>query len=121
MAVYTVATMLLASSPTLPSNVNRSQQSPNNSLGQRENKVRYGERVEDIYGTVKSVPSLMMPTYLKYISNKKFEYGYYCVGRGYYDIADIKDGDTLISQLQVLVPLCTTPLLHLIVAHRSSK
>lgn len=99
MAVYTVATMLLASSPTMPSNVNRTQQSPNNSLGQRENKVRYGERVEDIYGTVKSVPSLMMPTYNKYISHKKFEYGYYCVGRGYYTIADIKDGDTLISDI----------------------
>lgn len=99
MTVYTVATMLLASSPTLPSNVNRTQQSPNNSLGQRENKVRYGERVEDIYGTVKSIPSLMMPTYIKYNNHKKFEYGYYCVGRGYYSITDIKDGDTPLSSI----------------------
>ena len=96
---YSIISALTKSNPSLPSNVNRNQQSPNNSLGQRENRVRYMERVEDIYGTVKSVPSLMMPTYLKYKNNQKYEYGYYCVGRGYYSLADIKDGDTLISSI----------------------
>lgn len=97
--VLVVVARLLAPSPHALSNVNRDQQSPNNSLGSRENKVRYAERVEDIYGTVHSVPSLMMPTYLKYKDHHKYEYGYYCVGRGYYDIADIKDGDTLIASI----------------------
>ena len=98
-AVMAVAAYVLMPKPVMPGNINRTQQSPNNSLGQRENKVRMLERVEDIYGTVLSVPSLMMPTYSKYIGHRKFEYGYYCIGRGYYDVAEIKDGDTLISDL----------------------
>jgi hypothetical protein len=98
-AVVAVAAIVLMPKPVMPGNVNRTQQSPNNALGARENKVRLLERVEDIYGTVKSIPSLMMPTYNKYIGHKKFEYGYYCVGRGYYDIAEVRDGDTLIEDI----------------------
>ena len=97
--VVTVATILLIPKPVLPGNINRTQQSPNNALGSRENQVRLLERVEDIYGTVKSIPSLMMPTYNKYIGHRKFEYGYYCVGRGYYSLAELRDGDTLISDI----------------------
>jgi len=99
-AVMAVAAMVLMPKPVMPGNVNRTQQSPNNSLGQRENKVRLLERVEDIYGTVLSIPSLMMPTYTKYIGHRKFEYGYYCVGRGYYDIDEVQDGDTLIADIR---------------------
>lgn len=85
--------------PDMPGNVNRTQQSPNNSLTSRENQVRLNQRVEDIYGTVKAIPSLMMPTYNKYINHKQMEYGYYCVGRGYYEILDLKEGDTLLSNI----------------------
>lgn len=92
-----VVAKLLTPTPTLPSNVNRNQQSPNNGLGSRENQVRVAQRVEDIYGTVRSIPSLMMPTYIKYKNNRKFEYGYYCIGRGYYDVNTIKDADTAIA------------------------
>jgi len=97
--VMAVVAYVLAPKPVMPSNVNRTQQSPNNSLANRENQVRMLERVEDIYGTVKSIPSLMMPTYTKYISNRKVEYGYYCIGRGYYDIERVRDGDTLIADI----------------------
>lgn len=96
-AVYSIGSALLASSRGMPTNVNRTSASPNNNLGQRENQVRILQRIEDIYGTVRAVPSLMMPTYQKYINHKQVEYGYYCVGRGYYDIADVRDGDTLVS------------------------
>lgn len=98
-AVMAVAAYVLMPKPVLPGNVNRTQQSPNNSLGQRENKVRLLERVEDIYGTVLSIPSLLMPTYTKYIGHRQFEYGYYCVGRGYYEISDVQDGDTRIADI----------------------
>jgi hypothetical protein len=98
-AVVAVAAIVLMPKPSMPGNVNRTQQSPNNALGSRENKARVLERVEDIYGTVKSIPSLMMPTYNKYIAHQKFEYGYYCVGRGYYDIDEVRDGDTLIADI----------------------
>jgi len=99
LTVYSVASAFMASKPDMPANVNRTQQSPNNALGSRENQVRLLQRVEDIFGKVKSIPSLMMPTYTKYIDNIKVEYGYYCVGRGYYAITDVKDGDTLISAI----------------------
>jgi hypothetical protein len=97
--VVTVAVVVLMPKPEMPGNINRTQSSPNNALGSRENKVRMLERVEDIYGIVKSIPSLMMPTYNKYIGHEKFEYGYYCISRGYCDVADLKDGDTLISDI----------------------
>lgn len=100
MVVSMAAAYLLIPKPEMPNAaVNRTQSSPNNALASRENKVRMLERVEDIYGTVKSIPSLMMPTYNKYIGHQKYEYGYYCVSRGYCDVADLKDGDTLISDI----------------------
>lgn len=94
-----VVMSLLFPPPDMPGNVNRTQSSPNNSLGSRENQVRLNQRVEDIYGKVKSIPSLMMPTYNKYIEHKQYEYGYYCVGRGYYEITNVKDDNTFISDL----------------------
>jgi len=100
LAVFVIAAIVLMPKPVMPGNVNRTQQSPNNSLGNRQNEVRMYQRVEDIYGTVKSIPSLMMPTYTKYLNNEEFEYGYYCVGRGYYDISEVRDGDTLISDIE---------------------
>jgi hypothetical protein len=99
MAVFAVGAYVLMPKPVMPGNINRTQQSPNNALANRQNTVRLFERVEDIYGTVKAIPSLMMPTYTKYIANKKYEYGYYCVGRGYHDIEDLRDGDTLIDDI----------------------
>lgn len=98
--LVTAAVMsLIPKAETPGAAVNRTQASPNNALGDRSNKVRMLERVEDIYGTVKSIPSLMMPTYNKYINHRKYEYGYYCVSRGYCDVVDLKDGDTLVSQV----------------------
>ena len=76
---------------------NRTTKSPNNQLGARDNQVRVLERVEDIFGRVKSIPSLMMPTCFKYVNHRQVEYGYYCVGRGYYDVSELRDGDTLLS------------------------
>ncbi|MFZ3193752.1 MAG: host specificity factor TipJ family phage tail protein [Moraxellaceae bacterium] len=90
---------LLPDMPGMPSNVNRTQQSPNNSLGERQNKARLLERIEDIYGTVRSIPSLLQQVYRKYNDHTEIEYGYLCVGRGYYDIADVRDGDTLASEI----------------------
>lgn len=83
----------------MPSNVNRTQASPNNGLGARENQVRVMERVEDIFGTVLAIPSLMMPTYFKYKGHRKYEYGYYCATRGYADVSRIRDADSLISDI----------------------
>lgn len=97
--VLSVASAILAPTPDMPANVNRTQQSPNNALGARENQVRLLQRVEDIYGTQKSIPSSMMQPYVKYQSNQRIEYGYYCIGRGYYDVSNLRDGDTPIGSI----------------------
>lgn len=97
--VLSVASAILAPSPDMPANVNRTQQSPNNALGARENQVRLLQRVEDIYGTQKSIPSSMMQPYVKYQSNQRIEYGYYCIGRGYHDVSNLRDGDTPIGSI----------------------
>ena len=73
---------------------NSSLSSANNQLSGRSNRARILQRVEDIYGQVRSIPTLLMPTYTKYKGNIAFEYSYMCVGRGYYDISDVRDGDT---------------------------
>lgn len=89
----------LIPTPTLPNNINRSQQSPNNSLAGRTNEPRILQRIEDIFGTVRSYPSLLQPVYSKYINNTQYEYSYMCIGRGWYDIDDVRDGDSLVSDV----------------------
>lgn len=85
--------------PDKPTLANRTQESPNNALQERENRVRVLERVEDIFGTVPAFPSLLMPSYRKYIENREVEYGLYCVGRGHYEITDVRDGDTPLTEI----------------------
>ena len=74
--------------------------SPNNQLGRRSNTARPIERIPDIIGTVKSVPDLIMVPWVRYIDNREVETAYYCVGRGEYDVQFIRDGDTLVSEIQ---------------------
>ncbi|MFS2047573.1 host specificity factor TipJ family phage tail protein [Variovorax sp. Varisp41] len=95
----TAVSRIFAPDPRMPSNVNRTSQSPNNQLGSRENQVRLLQRVEDIFGTVKAIPSLMMTTYTKYVGSRQVEYGYYCISRGYINVSDVKDGETFISSV----------------------
>ena len=110
-AVYAIAALLAAASVAMAlmtkkkaaaaDNVDRGQTSDNNSLSDRTNKARYLERVEDIVGTVLSVPAMIAPTYTKIDNNKqvRYEVGLYSVGRGYYDIRDTKEGDTFLSNI----------------------
>ena len=94
---YVIGALTASSSGAADSQQNRTTKSPNNQLGSRDNQVRVLERVEDIFGQVKSIPTLMMPSYFKYVNHRQVEYGYYCVGRGYYDVSELRDGDTLLS------------------------
>lgn len=94
---YVIGALTATGSSASDAQQNRTTKSPNNQLGARDNQVRVLERVEDIFGRVKSIPSLMMPTYFKYVNHRQVEYGYYCVGRGYYDVSELRDGDTLLS------------------------
>lgn len=98
-AVLAIAAVVLMPKPAMPSNINRTQESANNSLSDRNNQLRMLQRVEDIYGQVRAIPSLMMPTYNKYRDNRLYEFGYYCISRGYIDATDIRDAETLIADI----------------------
>lgn len=98
-AVGVAAALLIR--PPMPTQraANFNQPSPNNELSARENVPRIGKRIEDIYGTVRSTPSLLAVAYSRFIANREVEIMYACVGRGSYSISDIRDGDTPISRI----------------------
>lgn len=73
--------------------------SSNNELTSRDNKQRIGQRVADIYGKVKSIPDLIAPSFTYYVNKQEIEESLMCLGRGYYHIQDIKDGDTTLSTI----------------------
>ena len=73
--------------------------SANNELGMRQNKIRIGQRIPDIYGTVKAYPDLIAPAYRYYENNTEIEEVLAVLGNGYYDVSKFHDGDTEISQI----------------------
>jgi len=85
--------------PVALKNVNRQQQSPNNALVNRSNIARINERIPDIAGQVNSIPDIIMNPYRKFLDNVEEEISYYCIGRKELVIEEIRDGDTLISDI----------------------
>lgn len=97
------ASMILASifaqEPPSTTARNVQQESPNNGLSERTNKVRVNGRVPDIYGQVRSTPDLLAPPYKVFENHVEKEVAYMCVGRGAYQIHDVREDTTLISQI----------------------
>lgn len=83
--------------PSLPTN--QQSQSPNNSLTNRENRERLGQRIPDIFGELWATPDLIALPYRIFIGNKEVEYMYMCVGRGRYDVAEVRDDVTPLEQI----------------------
>lgn len=73
--------------------------SPNNGLSARSNSHRLNQRIPEIVGSVYSIPDLLLNPYTIYKANQQVELGYYCVGRGKYEISEIRDGDTKIEDI----------------------
>lgn len=95
---------LAPSAPNLPIPPNaalRNSQapSPNNELSDRQNRARINGRIPDIFGKVRSTPDLIAAPYKVFENNREVEYAYMCVGRGDYEITDIRDGETLCSNI----------------------
>lgn len=92
-AAYTISTM--------PKAQGTQQGSSNNELSDRANKQRIGARVADIFGTVKSIPDLLAQPY-NYFNDDgvEIEECLMCVGRGYYEVTDVQDGDTAIEGIE---------------------
>lgn len=73
--------------------------SPNNTLGKASNQARPDQRIPYIVGAVRAVPDLLAVPYTTYVDHVEVETAYYCVGVGEHTLQDIRDGDTLISQI----------------------
>lgn len=73
--------------------------SPNNELTRRENQQRIGQRAADLFGRGKSIPDLVAPSFVYYVNKQEVEESLMTPGRGYYQIQDIKDGDTALSTI----------------------
>jgi hypothetical protein len=83
--------------PSLPKN--QESGSPTNSLSARQNKERINERIPDIYGTLWVTPDLIGVPYRIFIGNREVEFMFMCIGRGEYDIAQVRDDVTPIEQI----------------------
>lgn len=94
-AVGIAAAFLLM--PKLPSG--QKYQSSNNSLSQRTNQARLNQRIEDIFGTVESTPTLLAVPYVQFIGGREIEEAYMCVGRGRYAVSRVRDGNTNIASI----------------------
>lgn len=76
-----------------------STSSANRSLTERQNRERPMERIEDIAGQVRSYYTMISPDYRKFVDSVEVEYSLGVIGVGYYDISDVKDGDTIVSAI----------------------
>lgn len=102
LAVVAVVAVVVLLAPKVPeASAARNQQagSPNNDLAERSNRPRVNARIPDIYGVVRSTPDMLMPEYKYYEANKKVEVAYMCVGRGEYEIYDVRDDQTLLEYI----------------------
>ena len=88
--------------PIPPKERNKGDQSPNNGLSERTNRARPKERIPDIYGEVVSVPDMIMPTWHEFVGNRQVEHAYLCIGRGEFQVSDIKDGVTPIENISAV-------------------
>ncbi len=94
-----ILTSILAPSPPNTTQRNVQQESPNNGLSERTNEARINGRVPDILGTVRATADLLAPPYKVFLNHVEQEIAYMCVGRGSYEIHDVRDDATAISQI----------------------
>lgn len=98
-AVVVVAAVVLQPSIPTPTLRNTQNQSPNNELSDRSNKPRPLARIPDVFGTVRSTPDLIAVPYKVYKDHEEVEYAYMCIGRGTYDVSDVRDDNTQVIDI----------------------
>lgn len=100
-AASVAAVLLIPDVPSIKTPKERAslRGSPNNSLSDRSNQVRLEQRIPDIFGLNRVRPDLIMVPYIQYENHQEVELGYYCIGRGHFDVQDARDGDTLIETI----------------------
>lgn len=86
---------------TMPKPQVSAAQSANNDLAERQNRARMNGRVPDIFGTLRSTPDLIAPSYTYYDEyDREIEENLMVIGRGHYQIHDCRDDLTLVQDIQ---------------------
>lgn len=98
-AIVVIAAVVLQPTIPTPTLRNTQNQSPNNELSERANKSRPLKRIPDIFGTVRSTPDLIAVPYKIFQDHEEVEYTYMCIGRGAYDVSDVRDDTTLAADI----------------------
>jgi hypothetical protein len=98
-AAISVGLSFLLRPSASPNVKNQQNDSSNNSLSDRQNKERPYQRIPDIFGQVWSVPDLIQVPYRVFISNQEVEHAYMCIGRGDYEIHEVRDDTTPLAQI----------------------
>ena len=93
-AAYSLYTVL-----TMPKPAAVAAGSSNNELAQRTNQARLNGRMPDILGKVRSYPDLIAQVYSIYVDGIEIEECLMCIGRGYYQILDMRDGETDVANI----------------------
>ncbi|TGV10781.1 hypothetical protein E4695_02240 [Alcaligenaceae bacterium 429] len=99
-AVLSVASMMLFQTK-IPNVAQRNvnAESPNNGLSARANRERVNGRIPDIFGTVRSTPDLLSVPYLIFDNHVEKEVAYMCVGRGSFEVHDVREDETPVAQI----------------------
>jgi hypothetical protein len=75
------------------------QGSPNNTLGDRLNTARLGERIPDIYGNLNCTPDLVQFPYIVYENHRQVETTLACIGIGEYEVFTVKEGESFAEDI----------------------
>lgn len=97
---FAVAAVQFFRGYNVPEMAAQKPKSSNNSLADRSNRERINARIPDIFGTVRSIPDLLSVPYKIFDRHEEVEYALMCIGRGAYNVTDIKDGDTLVRNIR---------------------
>lgn len=97
--VIIIGVLLYLVTPKPPKPRNQRAQSPNNDLSERTNEIRIESRIPDIFGTVRSTPDLIAVSYKIYENHKEIEHSFMCIGRGEYEVSDIRDDTTKLEDI----------------------
>lgn len=103
--IYVVIAIVISLAVTLLTPVPRTPDTPPASdpvfsIKGQSNTIRLGEPIECNYGRNRIYPSFASAPYYEYHGNDQFQYGLFCLGQGYYDVNEIRIGDTVITSFQ---------------------
>lgn len=94
-----MAAFSLYSVLTMPKPATAAIGSSNNELANRTNQARLNGRIPDIFGRVRSYCDLIAQAYSIYVDGIEIEECLMCIGRGYYQILDMRDGETDVANI----------------------